>query len=205
MKIKDTSNSIDFLLSHNCSLARYGDGELNIMMGGNIHFQKYDPQLSERLKSILESNDNSHLEIGVPLAINTVEGYRKVIQAFWNMNMDTGRMHWVRFCGRKKTFLNASLTRCYIDYEDKSKSKIWFKKLTNLWEGKRILIVEGANSRLGVDNSLFSNTREIGRIICPSENAWSSYDSINSSVLKYAKDYDLILVSSRTYCNSFSG
>ena len=118
------------------------------------------------------------LEIGVPLAINTVEGYRKEVQDFWNMNMDTGRMHWVRFCGRKRTFLNASLTRCYIDYEEKSKSKIWFKRLTNLWEGKRILIVEGDTSRLGVDNSLFSNTREIGRIICPSKNAWSAYDSI---------------------------
>ena len=59
LKIMDTSNSIDFLLSHNCSLARYGDGELNIMMGGNIHFQEYDIRLSERLKNILVSNDNS--------------------------------------------------------------------------------------------------------------------------------------------------
>ncbi|MEH7419165.1 GT-D fold domain-containing glycosyltransferase [Neobacillus drentensis] len=195
LSILDTSKSINFLLDENCSLARYGDGELNIMMGGSIHFQEYDAQLSERLTNILVNNDNCSLEIGVPLAINTVEGYRKEAKDFWNMNMDTGRMHWVRFCGKKRTFLNASLTRCYIDYEEKSKSKIWFKKLTNLWQGKRILIVEGKHSRLGVDNTLFSNTNSIGRIICPSNNAWSVYNAIKLCVLKNAKDYDLVLVS----------
>lgn len=195
LDIMDTSKSIEILLSNNCSLARYGDGELNIMMGGDIHFQEYDTQLAERLTNILISNDNSCLEIGIPLAINTVDGYRIEVQEFWNMNMDTGRMHWVRFCGRKRTFLNASLTRCYIDYEEKSKSKVWFGKLTNLWEGKRILIVEGNSSRLGVNNSLFSNTNNIDRIICPLKNAWSVYDSIKLCVLKYAKNYDLILAS----------
>jgi glycosyltransferase family protein len=195
LNIRETSDSIEFLLINNCSLARYGDGELNIMMGGDIHFQKYDNQLAERLRNILKNNDNLLLEIGVPLAINTVKGYRKEVQDFWNMNMDTGRMHWVRFCGRKRTFLNASLTRCYIDYEEKSKSKVWFEKLTKLWEGKKILIVEGENSRLGVDNSLFSNTKGIGRILCPSKNAWSVYDSIKWCVLKYVEDYDLVFTS----------
>jgi len=195
LNIMDTSKSIDFLLNNNCSLARYGDGELNIMMGGDIHFQKYDIGLSERLKKILVSSDNSYLEIGIPLAINTVKGYRKEVQDFWNMNMDTGRVHWIRFCGRKRSFLNASLTRCYIDYEEKNMSRLWFKSLTKLWERKNILIVEGQNSKLGVNNSLFSNANNINRIICPSENAWSAYESIILAVLKSAKNYDLILAS----------
>ncbi|OAS85146.1 hypothetical protein A6K24_06455 [Metabacillus litoralis] len=165
------------------------------MMGGDIHFQEYDTHLAERLKNILINNDNSYLEIGIPLAINSVEGYKKEVQEFWNMNMDMGRMHWLSLCGRKRTFLNASLTRCYLDYEEKIKSKVWFEKLTGLWDGKRILIVEGDSSRLGVNNSLFSNTNKIDRIICPSKNAWSVYDSIKLCVLKYAKDYDLILAS----------
>ena len=40
LKILDTDASIDVLNNSNLSLARYGDGELNIMMGGDIHFQK---------------------------------------------------------------------------------------------------------------------------------------------------------------------
>lgn len=195
LNIKDTSESIQFLLNNACSLARYGDGELNIMMGGDIHFQEYDLRLANRLRAILVSSDNPSLEIGIPLAINTVDGYRKEVQDFWNMNMSTGRMHWVRLCGRKRSFLNASLTRCYIDYEEKNNSKVWFEKLTHLWDGLKILIVEGDTSRLGVGNSLFSNTNSIGRIICPSKNAWSFYDSIRTSVEKYAKEYDLILAS----------
>lgn len=196
LKIMDTSMSIDFLLDNSkVSLARYGDGELNIIMGGDIHFQEYDVRLAKRLIEILTYKSNPSLKIGIPLAINSVEGYRKIIKDFWNKNMDTGRMHWVRFCGRRRTFLNASLTRCYIDYEDKDKSKIWFRNLTKVWEGKRILIVEGSSSRLGVGNSLFSNTSSIGRVLCPSQNAWSYYDNIKSSVLKNAESYDFILAS----------
>ena len=90
-------------------------------MGGDIHFQKYDKQLEERLTSILISSNNSNLKIGIPLAINTVKGYKEEVKNFWNMNMDTGRIHWLRFCGRKRTFLNASFTRCYLTTKKKAR------------------------------------------------------------------------------------
>lgn len=195
LKILDTDGSIDVLNNSNLSLARYGDGELNIMMGGDIHFQKYNAELSLRLKSLIKNNQNKKLLIGIPLAINTVDGYKKEVKEFWEMNMDTGRMHWLRWCGLKRQFLNASLTRCYIDYEDKSKSKIWFEKLIGLWEGKKILIVEGKSSKLGVDNALFSNASEIKRILTPANNAWEKYDTILKETLKEAANFDLILAS----------
>ena len=58
LNILDTNSSIDLLLDTNVSLARYGDGELNIMMGGDIHFQKYHPELAYRLKKLLKNNKN---------------------------------------------------------------------------------------------------------------------------------------------------
>ena len=61
LNILDTNSSIDLLLDTNVSLARYGDGELNIMMGGDIHFQKYHPEFcfiffASSLRSSLLSN-----------------------------------------------------------------------------------------------------------------------------------------------------
>lgn len=194
-KIYDTDNSIDLLLKNDISLARYGDGELNIMMGGDIHFQSFDSQLADRLKNLLKNNQNNRLMIGVPLAINSVDGYKKQVKDFWNMNMDTGRIHWFRYCGFKKIFLNASLTRCYIDYEDKTKSKIWFERLMCLWKDKTILIVEGNLSRLGVDNGLFSNAKSIKRILTPANNSWYKYELILEETLKVASGFDLILAS----------
>ena len=60
------------------------------------------------------------------------------------------------------------------DYEEKSQSKVWFNKITRLWDEKNILIVEGETSKLGVNNALFSNVKNINRIICPSNNAWGT-------------------------------
>jgi glycosyltransferase family protein len=194
LNILNTVDSINYLLNNNISLARYGDGELNIIMGADIHFQKYDKELADRLVHIL-SSDSENLKIGIPLAINTVEGYNQAAKFFWNMNMDTGRMHWIRFCGKRKQYLNASLTRCYIDYEKKEVSRIWFQKIKLLWDNKKILIVEGSKSKLGVNNSLFSNTKSIARILCPSINAWSAYDEIYENTKKYMVNYDFVLVS----------
>lgn len=195
LKILDTDASIDVLNKKKFSLARFGDGELNIMMGGDIHFQKYDPELSLRLKFLIKNNQNKMLMIGIPLAINNVSGYKKEVKEFWRMNMDTGRMHWMKWCGLKRQFLNASLTRCYIDYEDKAKSKIWFERLISLWEGEKILIVEGSESKLGVGNALFSKAMEIKRILTPANNAWEKYDTILKETLKEAANFDLILAS----------
>ncbi|OYX85611.1 MAG: hypothetical protein B7Y83_04125 [Flavobacteriales bacterium 32-34-25] len=195
LNILDTERSIDFLLGHPISLARFGDGEMNIIMGGDVHFQSYNKELAIRLLSLLKNNKNSNLLIGIPLAINSTDGYKKNVKEFWEMNMDTGRMHWIRYSGIKRQFLNASLTRCYIDYEQKTMSKIWFEKLMLLWFDKKILIVEGETSKLGVNNSLFSNVSSIDRIITSSSNAWSKYDLLLKGILEVAYDYDMILVS----------
>ncbi len=195
LKILDTQSSIQHLLNTNDSISRFGDGEMNILMGGSIHFQEYNYDLSKRLKEVLTSPNKKGFKIGIPLAINNVKGYKKASADFWNMNMDTGRMHWFRFCSLNRTYLNASLTRCFYDYEDKTNSKLWFEQIIKIWNQKKILIVEGRNSKLGVNNSLFSNAQTIERIIAPSENAWSIYHSLLAKIKTVANNYDIILVS----------
>ncbi len=195
LNIMSTEDSIDYLKNNQCSLSRFGDGEMNILMGADIHFQKYDALLAKRLLEVLQYTSDEKLMIGIPLAINTTEGYKKIAADFWRMNMQTGRMHWLKLCGKKTRYLNASMTRCYIDYADKEQSALWFKSFLELMDDKRLLIVEGRTSRLGVSNDMFSKSRSVKRILCPPENAWSVYDEILGKVADAAKDFDLILVS----------
>ena len=196
LKILDTSASIELLINSEYSLRRFGDGELSIIMGGDIHFQNYHPGLASQLKTVLKNVNNPPLlKIGIPLAINSVSDYKKQSQDFWRDNMNTGRMHWFRFCGFRNTYLNASLTRCFFDYENKNNSKFWFEELMKLWAEKKILIIEGETSHLGLNNGLFSNTKAIDRVICPAENAWDKYDEIFYVTQKIAAGYEQILVS----------
>lgn len=111
------------------------------------------------------------------------------------MNMNTRRMHWFFYCGFRKSFLNASLTRFYIAYEEKNESVKWFAKIKRLWMDKKVLVVEGDSSKLGFNSSLFHNTTSVNRIITKSFDAWSVYEKILKETLKESPNYDLILVS----------
>ena len=194
LNILSTEESINYLIDNKCSLARYGDGELNIIMGGDIHFQDYNEDLANRLKLILTEKQN-HIMIGIPIAINSTRDYKREVKKFWDMNMSTGRMHWHRYCNHRKQYISANMTRCYMDYEDKNKSKEWFKQFYRLWENLNILIVEGESSKLGVNNDIFKYCKSIKRLICPSKNAYDVYDNILKKIEEVNSSYDLVLVS----------
>jgi glycosyltransferase family protein len=74
------------------------------------------------------------------------------------------------------------MTRPYADYRDKSKSKFYFEKFRQIWFGRKILLIEGEKSRLGVGNDLFSTALSVERILAPKHNAFIKYYEILSYV-----------------------
>ena len=54
IKVLDNDASLDFILKNNCSVARFGDGEVDIINGKSIPYQVYDSNLAEDLRHILE-------------------------------------------------------------------------------------------------------------------------------------------------------
>ena len=108
--------------------------------------------------------------------------------------MDTGRMHWKKYCKKKKIYCNTNMTRLFRDYEDKSNSIRWFKNFKQIWNDKDILLIEGSKSKLGINNDLFSNAKSVERIIAPSKNAFDKYDEILAVIKERCKG-KLVLLS----------
>jgi len=194
LNILNNDESIDIMINSNKSLARYGDGEMSIILGGYINFQQYNEELSHRLKEILVNNHNENMIIGIPTAIIDTSDYNDKAKQFWKQNMDTGRMHWKRLCNPKNIYCNASMTRLFRDYEDKSNSIRWFEKFKLIWNKKDVLLVEGEESKLGFNNDLFNNVKSIQRIIAPSQNAYDKYSEILNSIKNNCKN-KLVLIS----------
>lgn len=194
LRILSTEKSIDLIINNEYSIARYGDGELNIIMGGGIHFQDFNESLRRKLIYILQCKNENYFKVGIPIAINTTSGYNKEAATFWKKNMSTGRFHWFRLCNIKKEYINASFTWCLSDYQNKKEAAEQFKKIIKIWENKDIFIVEGEKSKLGVNNTLFSNTKSIKRIICPDINAYNYYDEIKHNIIKNLRN-ELVLIS----------
>ena len=192
--IMGTDETITHILTTNDSIVRYGDGEMALMLGHDIHFQRFDVSLKERLAEILGMPECKGLKVGIPMAINSTEELKKQAADFWQENLKTGKMHWVRFCNWKKIYINSSFTWCYVDYDDKEKALQSFLKVISLWDGKDVLIVEGEASKLGVNNGLFMNAKSVKRIICPSKNAYDKYEEILEKIKILYHD-ELLLIS----------
>ena len=53
IKVLSNDETVDFILRNQSSASRFGEGEVQLMRGGNLDFQVFDPQLADRMKEIL--------------------------------------------------------------------------------------------------------------------------------------------------------
>ena len=186
--------TLDEIINNNKSISRFGDGELNLIFGFKIRFQKYDKILSKRLCDILQTNEKDFL-IGMPDQLNfeNIDKYTDGSKKFWAKWIKKNIFKLILKLNEKKTYYSSYITRFYILYKDKSKVYKYVEKLKKIWNKKDIVIIEGQQSRLGVNNSLFDNVKSIKRILCPSKNAFNIYDKILNLALKIEKNKLILL------------
>ena len=169
------------------SIARFGDGELDLIIGGKIGFQNYNAELSKRLEEILKEKQDFCL-IGIPDAINKLDNLTEESEAFWIKNMERTREIWLKYLNEDMTYCTANISRLYIRYNDRSECWKYFSMMKEMWENRDVVICEGEFTRLGIGNDLLKNCKSIKRIICPSEDAFRKYDEIINALKKVPKD-----------------
>lgn len=184
--------TLEYILTNNCSICRYGDGELNLMRGVGIKFQQNNDALRKRLNEIACSA-RSNVLICVPNIFVSIDHFSEESRKWWKNYLRCTRGYWYRaFTG--KLYGDTNLTRFYVENKDKDRDE-YVKNLKRLWEGKKVLIVEGSKTRMGMGNDLFAGAVSLKRLICPSENAFSVYDKILDEVKREvgSGDYDLMI------------
>lgn len=190
LSIKET---IDTILEKKLSVIRFGDGEISIIDGLDLPFQKRDEELSSRLEQILQTNDEKLL-ICIPGIWGRLDIFSDWAYHFIMHHMYRYNYIWGRLLSYKQIYGDSYVTRHYLAYKDKSGAEIIFKKIRSMWENRDAVLIEGSKSRLGVGNDLFTNTASLYRILCPPENAYSKYQEILSEAKKTPKE-KLILIS----------
>lgn len=174
-------------LERGLSIARFGDGEFNIIAGGGIAYQTVDVQLANRLREILVSKPTNCL-IGVPDAISTLDNLTAESLEFWTQNMIYCRKKWVELLTEKPDpiyrYGNTNVSRCYIRYQNKQFAGVWFERLMGVWQDKNVVVIEGEKTRLGCKNDFLKNAKSVKRIIGPAENAFAKIHEI----LKYVSE-----------------
>ena len=179
-KVLDIEKSLSALINSNKSLARFGDGEFKIMFGESINFQKYDPELSQKLKNILKNQDVK-IFIGIPDTFGFCPNnyFRKLLAHL--------RAELYKYISFEREYLDSFITRQY-KFATKEFGEKYYHQFKQLWTSKDIIIIEGQGTHLGIGNDLFDNAKTIQRIICPNKDAYSKCNEIINEANKQAKD-----------------
>lgn len=193
-KIIDVDKTVEILSTKRKCLARFGDGEFEIMCGRiRAPFQDTEEKLGERLREALNSSEDSLL-IAIADNYGSLDKYTdegaEAIRSYMSRKVRKEHMKLLK-CGRK--YYDAYLSRPYIIYRDKTKAGKRFENIRNIWNGQNVLIVEGEHTRFGVGNNFLDNATSVLRILAPDKNAFSRYDEIIEEVRRQGRN-KLILV-----------
>lgn len=177
LKIMSIEETLNTIISRNASITRFGDGEmmwlLNITHGS---FQHVSGKLSQNLKRVLEAD--SDILIGLPDGFKSVKQFKYKSGRIWRTELSKYGLSFMKTLNTRKKYYNANISRMYMDYKDYERTEHIFDLLSEVWDNRNVLIVEGETSRLGIGNNLFDGAASIQRIICPARNAFDKYERI---------------------------
>lgn len=189
IKVKSIQDTAKELATTNKSLGRFGDGEIAWIFGKGHHsFEKPTQKLSKCLYDVITSNDKNFM-IGLPDSLNSLDDFTKDSKYFWETFFIKNYRRIIPLLNKDKIYYNTSVTRPYIDYNKRSIARETFRILKTVWDGKNVLIVEGNESRLGVNDGLFSHSNSIKRIECPVTDAFENHKLILSHILSFLNNH----------------
>jgi glycosyltransferase family protein len=192
-KVLDTKSSLHLILDKKCSVARFGDGEFNIIRGGKLGFQEANNSLADKLNEVLRERVDG-LEIGIPDVFEDLSEYTNKSARFWKAYLGMHRGEMVQLIDLDRAYLNTNMTRFWTGYKEKNGVKEIVEIYKEIWKGRNIVFVEGELTRMGVGNDLFSSAASIKRILCPAKNAWDRYGEILSTILEFRMSKDTLFI-----------
>lgn len=192
-KVASLEDSVNYIIQTHCSVSRLGDGEIKLVAGKKLGFQDENSILQEKMIEVLSKPIENHI-VCLPDIFNDLTIYDSDSQKHWKKHLAFYRRYWYRYINKQANFYNAFISRCYMMYQNPSMSSRMFELLKQIWQNRDVIIIEGEQSRLGVNNDLFNNTKSIKRILAPNRNAFNYYQLILDKVTQYDKQEYLILL-----------
>lgn len=172
------------LRERRASIARYGDGELEIMIGRGIYFQEYDPKLAKRLRAILGLAAPRFL-VGIP-NFEALQIKSRDRQERWRRY----RILFSHLLTRDMEYHSAFVSRpsSILGLE----SEEYFEEFRALWAGRDVVLVH--NSAAVAGHVLFREARSVAHIPCPAQNAFREYGAIYERAISFLGTPDVLFL-----------
>lgn len=197
-KVLDQFESVNAILNSNKSVARFGDGEFNLIFGNAIGFQEYDEELSRRLKEVLTTNDDGML-IGISRRFGSLDDVNAQVRGYWRAFMSEHRQKLYTMLDFEKTYIDTCMTAHSIEVNDhttdecREDTERYYNLVRQIWDGKDITIIKGEGTET-FTHDIYDNAKSVSYIYGPKEHAFREYKRILAEAEKLPKDRLIIAV-----------
>lgn len=159
-------------------LARYGDGDFNIIRGQEDRFHKPCPKLAEALAESLYRGSNQVLNCLIPPPLDAREGSLAFTRWHFYLEMNAGLFPFLR----DEVYGSSNISR--MDSCPHLHTTLWWDHVARLWAGKRICLVRGSERSLTEKKLLESPgaPESVIEVICKSRDNFSELDDIHAKV-----------------------
>ena len=152
------------------SIARYGDGEFNLVRGGNCVSQRRVPGIQTELQNILKSHDK-RLLVAIP---------RLDPRSPKNVNWVKCCSHYESYLSPKKEYFSAFITRPdsapWIATDD------YYAAIERLWKGKEVTMVYGSERSLSKDFPALASAKRIDVVETDYAHTYHRIDQIERNI-----------------------
>ena len=196
-RISSRKATVKNIIQHNLSVARFGDGEVKILLGtSSPRFQELSTNLSEDLINAFNTRQPNLLICLADILYVFPRGSNE--RRFYMDYLYFAFRKARKLFDKKYIYGNTDITRFYHPalYKRTNFRKLdkYVELIKKIWQNRNIIFVEGKETKLGIGNDLFDGAKSIKRIVCPSKNAYSKKDDIKNAILNNYNENDLVLV-----------
>lgn len=193
LNVLDAESTVNLLLNNPKSFARFGDGELELIKGNSIPFQKYDRKLADELAYIL-SNMIEDFYVGVNYNyFHSTKNFNEFNRRFYWKAVPEYRKQLLDLAVKDRVYIAAGFNQLYIgtcnlDYN------AYYDKIKNLFYHKDLVIVSGQGILEKLQYDVFELANSKQYIFGPSKNAFSEIYSIYTEIIKVPKSKLIVLI-----------
>lgn len=187
LDVLNYDKTIDLLLNQPKSFCRFGDGEIEIMMGNNIPFQKYNEELKNIMLKILESN-NENLYVGINYNyFHSIDNFNETSKNFYLLYAKKYRDFLLKHCNKNRKYIAAGFTQLYMGLSNFNYN-IYFEKARLLFKNRELVIFAGDGVLNKLKYDIFELAKSKEYIKAPNINAFSEFDNLLNKALEYPPD-----------------
>ena len=191
-RIMGRSETLEYIHEHKCSIGRYGDGEIGLMVMMPRSFQKSSLRLRKELIQVSKVDDPGFL-VCIPRLVVSQDDVTEGTARWWRSYLRRCGWIWRYFFSHGQEFGDSLITRPWMETQSAENFEMCFSMLSEEWKDKDVVMIEGEKSRIGVGNDFLGKAKSVKRILCPAKNAYSKIDEIESAALRFSKEC-LILI-----------